>query len=66
MSTSGGRSNLLRFTVTNLIDSSDLVPVQLSFLVDCVFFEEKADLVCRCKKVIIADMVVVPGGKLGL
>ena len=66
MSTSGERSNLFKFTVTNLIDSSDLVPVQLSFLVDCVFFKEKADLVSRCKKVIIADMVVVPGGKLGL
>ena len=52
--------------MTDLIDSTVLLPCQVSALVDSIFFEEIANLVTRCKEVIVTNMVVVTRREFGL
>ena len=52
--------------MTDLIDSTVLLPCQVSALVDSIFFEEIANLVTRCKEVIVTNMVFVTRREFGL
>jgi hypothetical protein len=52
--------------VTNLINSLVLLACQVSLSVNRIFFQEVANFVTRRKKVVVTDVVTVPGGELGL
>ena len=56
----------IRGTMTNLVNSVVLLARQVSLAVDGPFLEEEANFVTRGKEVVVTDVVIVPGGELGL
>lgn len=53
-------------TMTNLVDGPLLLPREDSVVVYGIFFEEIANFVARCEKVVVTDMVIVARGEFGL
>lgn len=53
-------------TMTYFVDSPRLLSGELSFLIDCIDFEEVSDLITRVEKVIISNMIVIICSKFGL
>lgn len=52
--------------MTNLVNSLVLLARQVSLPVDGIFLEEVANLVTRCKEVLVTDVVFVSGGEFRL
>lgn len=52
--------------MTNLINSPVFLARKVSLLVDSVFLEEVANLVARCKKVVVTNVVFGARREFGL
>jgi hypothetical protein len=52
--------------MTNLVNSLVLLSGQVSLPVDGILLEEVANFVTRRKEVVVAEVVIVPGGEFGL
>lgn len=52
--------------MTNLINSPVLLARKVSVLVNSVFLEKVANFVTRCKKVVVANVILFACGEFGL
>ena len=53
-------------TMTDLVDSPRLFPVELAVLPDSILLKEKSNFISRRQEILVSNVVIIPRGEFSL